>query len=98
MIDLEPVYLNELKSILKKYFKDEKILIYGSRARGKSHRCSDIDIAVFGDGAISIETLSFIDDEFSESDIPYNVDLIDASRIDESFRQIIINDGIPCKL
>ena len=98
MIDVEPVYFNELKSILKKYFRNKKILIYGSRAKGNAHHGSDIDIAVFGDSVISIEKLSFIDEEFSESDIPYTVNLVDAGRIDDSFRQVIIKEGVPCKL
>jgi uncharacterized protein len=98
MIDIEKKYLDQITGILKKYFNEEKIYLYGSRIKGISRPCSDLDIAVLGSEKINLKTLSFIEDDFSESDIPFTVDITDALRVDESFRNKIINEGIRIEL
>lgn len=98
MIDIDPGHLEAARSILKKYFSDEKILVYGSRVKGTSQPFSDIDIAICGKEKISIEKLSFIDDDFSESTIPFRVDITEINRVDESFKKIILAEGVPLYL
>ncbi|MTV47390.1 nucleotidyltransferase domain-containing protein [Heliobacillus mobilis] len=45
-IHLEKKLIENIRSIGQKYAID-KIVLFGSRARGESHRTSDIDLAVY---------------------------------------------------
>lgn len=72
-----------------------RVFLYGSRARGDADRCSDIDIAVWPQAPLPAGTLARIRDAFEESTIPYHVDVIDLSTVDESFRQKVLSEAVP---
>lgn len=62
-----------LISIFKKYEKIEKVVIYGSRAKGNYREGSDIDLTIFGE--IDKSDLYKILDEIDESSTPYLFDI-----------------------
>ena len=62
-----------LISIFKKYEKIEKVVIYGSRAKGNYREGSDIDLTIFGE--IDKSDLYKILDEIDESSPPYLFDI-----------------------
>jgi len=67
--------LNTLASIFCKYPGIRQAIIYGSRAKGKCHRGSDIDLAIkTGDGFTFSDLLRIVGD-FDDSDMPYFVDV-----------------------
>lgn len=72
-----------------------RVFLYGSRARGDAGRCSDIDIAVWPHAPLPAGTLARIRDALEESTIPYHVDVIDLSTVDESFRQQVLAEAVP---
>lgn len=63
----------ELISIFRKYENIEKVIIYGSRAKGNYKEGSDIDLTLFGD--LSYNDLLQLKLEFEESNIPYLIDI-----------------------
>ncbi len=68
---------NILESVVKifsKYHKIEKVLLYGSRAKGNYKNGSDIDLTLIGKN-ISIQDLNKIHLELDELYLPYNFDI-----------------------
>lgn len=63
--------------------------VFGSRANASARRYSDLDLALQGEGRLSADLLGLINEAFSESDLPYKVDVIDLQAVDPSFRAII---------
>jgi predicted nucleotidyltransferase len=66
--------INLLVSIFEKYIFIEKVVLYGSRAKGNYTKRSDIDFVVFGKPKDRFE-ISKVINEIEESSIPYNIDL-----------------------
>ncbi len=70
--------------------KEAKFYIFGSRAKGNYKEYSDIDIAVkLPNEKLSADILGKILMEFSDSTLPYEVDVVDLNAIDEKFKQLI---------
>ncbi len=86
--------IDELKRILLPKEKIEKIILFGSRARGNYTRISDIDIALKG-SCLNSTDINLLRDEFEESRIIYKVDLIHYEKItNNDFKNNIDKDGI----
>lgn len=54
--------LNEIKEIALKYYSINKVVLFGSRARGDNTDKSDYDIAVFSDNIDSLDKIRFSED------------------------------------
>lgn len=70
------LYLNsykEILSIFQKHENIEKVIIYGSRAKGNYKEGSDIDLTILG--TIDYKELIQLKLEFEESNIPYLIDV-----------------------
>lgn len=66
--------VNILKAIFSKYSKIEKVILYGSRAKGNFKPGSDIDLTLIGE-SLTADDLLNLQSEFYDSPIPYMVDL-----------------------
>lgn len=64
---------DELMTIFEKYDSIEKVIIYGSRAKGNYREGSDIDLTLIGN--IERSDLMNILDEIEDSYIPYLFDI-----------------------
>ncbi len=73
MFGLYPNSYKEIISILEKHESIEKVVIYGSRAKGNYREGSDIDFTLFG--TIECDELIQLKNEFEESYIPYLFDI-----------------------
>jgi predicted nucleotidyltransferase len=71
-----------------------RLYLFGSRARGSAARASDIDIAILPDAPLEPGTLARIREALEESTIPYEVEVIDLSSVDESFRRKVLAEAI----
>lgn len=63
-----------LISIFKKYPDIQKVILYGSRAKGNFKNGSDIDLTIFGE-KICVENLLHLQNEIDDLLLPYKVDL-----------------------
>jgi len=72
---------------------EAKIVAFGSRIHGDPKKYSDLDIAVFVREGISIRVLSRLSEIFSESDLPFRIDLVDGARVDSEFLTLIRSTG-----
>ncbi len=63
--------------------------VFGSRVKGPAKRHSDLDLAVVGQGRLERSRLDRLAEAFSESDLPFRVDVLDWHEISEEFCQVI---------
>lgn len=91
MIDLESEYIEFIKKVVSSFLRDYKLYIFGSRAKNKARKYSDIDIAIDSE-ELDGEIKSRLEFEFENSTIPYEVDIVDLKNISESFKNLIKND------
>jgi len=80
--------------ILRTALNGESVYVFGSRARGDHRKTSDIDLAIVGLKPMTIAVRSRLEFGFSDSDLPFKVDVVDLLTVDEAFKKIIEADAI----
>jgi len=88
-IDLKKRYLEEILEIIQKFIPDCQVSIFGSRVTGRSGKFSDIDLVVKGKDELGLTTMVKIKDAFTESNLPFKVDVLDWLAISSEFRRQI---------
>jgi type I restriction enzyme S subunit len=91
-IDISPENWAIVSAILQRRVSDREVWAFGSRARWTAKPYSDLDLAILGDQALSLATLATLaalEHDFSESDLPFKVDVVDWAGTSTSFRKII---------
>lgn len=73
---LSDTVIEELHEVFRRHPEVEKILIFGSRAKGNYRSGSDIDLAVVGKG-LDYRKLLTLQCEIDELELLYNIDLLD---------------------
>nr|WP_315469583.1 nucleotidyltransferase domain-containing protein [uncultured Undibacterium sp.] len=81
-------------AILQKHIPNKAIWIFGSRAKHQAKPYSDLDIAIIGETALSIDLLAAMTEDFTESALPFKVDLVDWASVGAAFRWIIESDKV----
>ena len=66
--------INKIISVFAKHPKIEKVLLYGSRAKGNYRNGSDIDLTLIGD-ELSYSYLSNIELDIDDLFLPYSFDI-----------------------
>ncbi len=98
MIESDRIYrrsLDQIKSVILETFKDDdiRIMLFGSRARGDFDRRSDIDIGILPGKKYDSKKLIFLKEKLENMNIPYNVDIVDISKVSEIFRKKALKEG-----
>ena len=88
MVHIEPRHMKIVMGVLSEY--PYGFYVFGSRAKGKEKRFSDLDLCFFED--ISFRVLSRIAEGFEESDLPFKVDMVNWNKCKETFQDLIKND------
>ncbi len=81
-----------VRDILQKYLPRQSVWAFGSRVRNTHKPFSDLDIVVVNDEPLSIATMAELSVAFSESDLPWKVDVVDWVSISEGSRNSILAD------
>lgn len=89
MINIVPEHLQIVKDVLKKYIPNYEVRAFGSRVKDYNKTYSDLDLVIMSDQAVAKKVLYKIEEEFSESDLPFRVEILDWQTISENFQQII---------
>ncbi len=89
MIDLLPDQLEEVRRILRSRVADIEVWAFGSRVNGTATAYSDLDLVLVDSKPIENQLLWALKDDFSESDLPILVDLLDWQKISPEFKTII---------
>ncbi len=90
MIQLTAEERKTVETIIRKAFPGAKVFVFGSRATGINLKpFSDLDLAVDAQEALTLEQLSLAKEAFTESDLPFRVDLVELKTISPEFRDAI---------
>ncbi|GGX55402.1 nucleotidyltransferase family protein [Saccharospirillum salsuginis] len=93
-IDVTPEQWLIIQRILQRHLAGYDVWAFGSRARGTARPFSDLDLAVITEKPLTMNRLSALTSDFSESDLPWKVDVVDWSTLSDSFKQIISRDKV----
>ncbi|MBF0401156.1 MAG: restriction endonuclease subunit S [Magnetococcales bacterium] len=94
LIDIRPDHWEIVRAILKKHVPDREVWAFGSRAKWTAKQYSDLDLAVLGDESLDLDVQAGLEEDFSESDLPFKVDVVDWATTAETFRGIIGKDKV----
>jgi len=92
MVDLRPDHLEIVKRILAERVPEYQVRAFGSRARWTAKDTSDLDLVVMTDAPLGLARLADLCEAFSESDLPFRVDVLDWAATGVEFREIIEQD------
>lgn len=85
---------NDIKKVVLKNPIIDKVVIFGSRARGDYKKTSDIDICIYGKDIKSID-INLLEDSFKEINTPLDFDVVYFNKISKEALKINIEkDGI----
>lgn len=71
---LEETTIKALQGIFAHYSQVEKVILYGSRAKGNYRIASDIDLTLVGP-QLTLSTLFQIENDLDDLLLPYKIDL-----------------------
>lgn len=89
MVDAKSDQIEIVRQILSKHAPQYEVWAFGSRVDGTAKKHSDLDLAIMSEKPLPVKLLSGIRDAFSESDLPFRVDVVDWAAISAAFRKII---------
>lgn len=89
MIHLSDIELKIIQDIIRKYIPESTVVVFGSRITHKVKPFSDLDLCIMGEDRIPENVLLDIKESFSESDLPFRVDLLTWFNLSDEFRTVI---------
>ncbi|MBN6066037.1 nucleotidyltransferase domain-containing protein [Aggregatibacter actinomycetemcomitans] len=90
MLTITEQELQIVKAILHQHVPNHSVWAFGSRVKGNAKTYSDLDLAIIGESPLSLNTLANLTEAFSESDLPWKVDIVDWAVTNDAFKQIIL--------
>ena len=81
--------------ILYRWIPGVAVKSFGSRTRNSTKKWSDLDLALMTDTPVPPAVMMNLKLDFSESILPWRVDLLDWTRASASFRESIAADLSP---
>jgi type I restriction enzyme S subunit len=93
-VAMRPDHWAIVRAILQKHVPDREVWAFGSRARHTAKPYSDLDLAILGDDPLGLSVSAALSDDFTESDLPWKVDVVDWATTSDSFRRIIERDHV----
>jgi predicted nucleotidyltransferase len=94
MLDLSPRELAIVRDILRRHVPALAVRAFGSRVKGTARRYSDLDLAVIAATPLPLSVRGALQEDFSESDLPFRVDVLDWATTNQAFRRIIEKDSV----
>lgn len=88
-IDIQPEQWLIVQDILRRHVPECEVWAFGSRATRKAKPFSDLDIAVIAAHPLPLSVSASLAADFSESDLPWKVDVVDWATASAAFRDIM---------
>jgi len=82
-----------IQKIVEK-LEPERIILFGSRAKGTNRKGSDIDLAVVGGKTLTFRELRHLKEELDTLGGLYSVDLVLFEKVDEKLKKSILDTGV----
>ena len=93
-LDISPDHWAMVRDILRRRLPRHEVWAFGSRATHKAKRYSDLDLAVIADAPLAASVLAALREDFSDSGLPWKVDVVDWATTSQTFRQIIAGEKV----
>lgn len=90
MIDLTEQQMQEVRAILTTQLPNIPVWVFGSRVKGRAKPYSDVDLALITSEPLTLRQQAELELAFTDSDLPFTVDLVDWASCSEAFKQIIL--------
>ncbi len=94
VIDIRPDHWQIVRHILRRHVPQYEVWAFGSRAKWTAKPHSDLDLAVITDKPLPLSVSAALADDFSESNLPWKVDVVDWAATSDSFRIVIERDKV----
>lgn len=95
-LDLNPEHRAIVDRILRAHLpQGAAIWVFGSRVAGRARPYSDLDLAIDAGRRLRLDELGTLAEAFSDSDLPWTVDVIDWHAAGPGFRAAIAADLVP---
>ena len=88
-IDIGPANLETVRRILYEHTSGLEVRAFGSRVSWTARETSDLDLAMMTAEPLNIARMAELKATFTESDLPFRVDIVDWASTSESFRKVI---------
>jgi len=88
-IDLRPEERSLVEGILGRLVPERTVWAFGSRVSGTAKPYSDLDLAILGETPLPLPVAAALREAFSESDLPFKVDIVDWATTAPEFRAAI---------
>jgi uncharacterized protein len=88
--------IEKIKHYILEFFKDQEVgvFLFGSRAGGRHHQGSDLDIGVFPNGKYEPFRLILLRNLLENFNNPFKIDLVDFSNVSDSFKIEALKEAI----
>lgn len=93
-IDLRPEHLRLVQSILQAHVPGREVRAFGSRVSGTAKPTSDLDLCIMGSEAMEAAMLERLIQAFSESSLPYKVDVVEWVKLPPTLRSIVEKQSV----
>ena len=94
-IDLPANHRRLVLDILRSHLpRSTQAWVFGSRATGRARRYSDLDLAIDAGRRLTLDETARLSEAFSDSDLPYRVDLVDWHDIEDGWRQRVVAERV----
>lgn len=93
-IDIRPDLWAIVRDILRRHVPQYDVWAFGSRTKAKVKPYSDLDLAIISDTPLPLKISARLAEDFSESDLPWRVDVVDWATTSATFRKIIERDRV----
>jgi uncharacterized protein len=94
MISLTDAQYTLVASILRTFVPDYPVWVFGSRLTATHKPFSDLDLCLWGEEPLDFSQLVALEEAFSESSLPFKVDVVDWHRLETSFREMIASHWV----
>ncbi len=94
-LDVSPEAWTIVREILRRHVPQYEVWAFGSRVSGRARPYSDLDLAIISEQPLPIDVLAALKEDFSESDLPWKVDIVDWARATPAFRARIAAQHVP---
>ncbi len=93
-IDIRADHWQIVQRILQKNVPEYPVWAFGSRAKFTAKPYSDLDLAIISDQPLSLQTYASLTSDFSESDLPWKVDIVDWATTKPAFKKMVAQQKV----
>ena len=96
-IDIRPDHWRIVQRILQEHVSDLEVWAFGSRPKWSAKEFSDLDLAIITDEPLPLDTSAALSEAFSDSDLPWKVDVVDWASVGDELKKVITRDKVVLK-